>query len=93
MVVFATLVGLVSAACSNGSTSTAPPGGKPIVIGISLSSSGDFSDPSSAAKKGYDLWAETVNALGGRLVVADIAAHDGSPRHDAARLATTYASM
>ncbi len=67
MVVFATLVGLVSAACSNGSTSTAPPGGKPIVIGISLSSSGDFSDPSSAAKKGYELWAETVNALGGIL--------------------------
>src|SRR5205807_5601654 len=35
--------------------------------GISLSSSGDFSDPSAAAKKGYELWAETTNASGGLL--------------------------
>jgi uncharacterized cofD-like protein len=34
-----------------------------------------------------------VNALGGRLVVADIAAHDGTSRHDAARLAATYAGI
>ena len=36
---------------------------------------------------------DTVNALGGRLVVADIAARDGTPRHDAARLAATYAGI
>lgn len=33
---------------------------------------------------------ETVDGLGGRLVVADIAARDGSPRHDEIRLAATY---
>jgi uncharacterized cofD-like protein len=33
---------------------------------------------------------ETVDGLGGRLVVADIAARDGSPRHDEMRLAATY---
>lgn len=33
---------------------------------------------------------ETVGGLGGRLVVADIAAADGSPRHDPARLAAAY---
>ena len=38
---------------------------KPVVIGISLSSSGDFSDPSAAAKKGYELWADTINKSGG----------------------------
>ncbi|MEP6973191.1 MAG: amino acid ABC transporter substrate-binding protein [Actinomycetota bacterium] len=37
------------------------------MIGISLSLSGDFSDPGNAAKKGYELWAETVNANGGIL--------------------------
>jgi uncharacterized cofD-like protein len=36
---------------------------------------------------------DTVSTLGGRLVVADIAALDGTPRHDAARLATTYAGI
>jgi uncharacterized cofD-like protein len=33
---------------------------------------------------------DTVGALGGRLVIADIAAPDGSPRHDLDRLAATY---
>jgi 2-phospho-L-lactate transferase/gluconeogenesis factor (CofD/UPF0052 family) len=33
---------------------------------------------------------ETVNGLGGELVIADIAARDGSPRHDETRLAATY---
>jgi uncharacterized cofD-like protein len=33
---------------------------------------------------------ETVNGLGGELVIADIAARDGTPRHDEMRLAATY---
>jgi branched-chain amino acid transport system substrate-binding protein len=41
--------------------------GKPLTIGISLSSSGDFSDPGQAAARGYKLWADTVNANGGIL--------------------------
>lgn len=36
---------------------------------------------------------DTVKALGGRLVIADIATHDGTPRHDPARLAATYAGI
>jgi branched-chain amino acid transport system substrate-binding protein len=39
----------------------------PIKIGISLSLSGDFSDPAKAAQRGYKLWAKTVNAHGGVL--------------------------
>lgn len=39
----------------------------PIKIGISLSLSGDFSDPGKAVKRGYDLWAAYVNAHGGVL--------------------------
>src|SRR5207249_10376238 len=62
-------IALLVGACSKNSSTTTNPtgsaGGKPIVIGISLSSSGDFSDPSAAAKKGYELWADTVNAGGG----------------------------
>jgi branched-chain amino acid transport system substrate-binding protein len=36
-------------------------------IGISLSLSGDFSDPGKFAQQGYKLWANTVNAKGGIL--------------------------
>jgi uncharacterized cofD-like protein len=33
---------------------------------------------------------DTVAAMGGELVVADVAARDGAPRHDTTRLAATY---
>jgi branched-chain amino acid transport system substrate-binding protein len=64
-----------AAACGSsgggGSTSStgasAAAGGKPLTVGISLSLSGDFSDPGNAALRGYRLWAETVNAKGGIL--------------------------
>lgn len=36
-------------------------------IGISLSLTGDFADPGKAAQRGYQLWADTVNAKGGVL--------------------------
>lgn len=39
----------------------------PVVIGISLSLSGDFSDEGKAAKRGYQLWQAEVNAHGGLL--------------------------
>ena len=52
-IVVVAVVAVMGAACSkSGGTSTS---NKPILIGISLSSSGDFSDPSAAAKKGYEL--------------------------------------
>ncbi len=36
---------------------------------------------------------QTVNGLRGELVIADIAALDGSPRHDVTRLAQTYSGI
>jgi branched-chain amino acid transport system substrate-binding protein len=38
-----------------------------MVIGASMSLSGDFADLADPAKKGYELWAATVNAKGGLL--------------------------
>ena len=40
---------------------------KPIVVGVSLSLSGDFSDGGKDARRGYLLWAADVNARGGLL--------------------------
>ena len=50
-----------------GSSKTAARAQGPIKIGISLSQSGDFSDPGKAVKRGYELWAAYVNAHGGIL--------------------------
>ncbi len=40
---------------------------KPITIGISLPLTGDFSQPGSEAKRGYEVWRDMVNADGGML--------------------------
>jgi branched-chain amino acid transport system substrate-binding protein len=64
------LVACSSSSSSSGSQSGTPSGSgsaEPIVIGISLSQTGDFSDPGQAAMRGYQLWADTVNANGGIL--------------------------
>jgi branched-chain amino acid transport system substrate-binding protein len=71
-VIAALVVALAVAACGGNSSSSGGGGsaagsGKPLTIGISLSASGDFSDPGNAAKRGYELWAQTVNAKGGIL--------------------------
>jgi branched-chain amino acid transport system substrate-binding protein len=61
---------LALAACGGSSKSGGSAGagsGKPLTIGISLSASGDFSDPGKAAKRGYELWAQSVNSNGGIL--------------------------
>ncbi len=57
---------VLTAAVVAASASSRPTAG-PIKIGISLSLSGDFSDPGKAVKRGYDLWAAYVNAHGGIL--------------------------
>lgn len=41
----------------------------------------------------YDDLCAAVRACGARLVLADVAADDGTPRHDAARLAAAYAAI
>jgi branched-chain amino acid transport system substrate-binding protein len=40
---------------------------KPLVIGASISLTGDFADPGKAVKAGYQLWAKEINAKGGIL--------------------------
>jgi branched-chain amino acid transport system substrate-binding protein len=61
-----TCAALAAAVASAGVGAAARQAG-PIKIGISLSLSGDFSDPGKFAEQGYKLWANTVNAKGGIL--------------------------
>jgi branched-chain amino acid transport system substrate-binding protein len=56
-------VSLTVTACGGSTTSTAP--AAPIVIGVSVSLSGDFSGDGKALEQGYDLWAQDVNIRGG----------------------------
>src|SRR5690242_3038473 len=77
----AAAVALAAVAVTAGSASARRTAG-PIKIGISLSLSGDFSDPGKFAMQGYKLWAKTVNAKGGilgRQVTLDIKDDASSP--------------
>jgi branched-chain amino acid transport system substrate-binding protein len=67
--VFAVALGLgVWSASSLASTATrGSSSAKPVLIGISLSLSGDFSDEGKAAMRGYKLWQANQNAQGGLL--------------------------
>jgi branched-chain amino acid transport system substrate-binding protein len=58
-------VASTSASAPAASAPVASPTGTPITIGISLSLTGDFSDPGTAAQKGYQTWQSVVNAKGG----------------------------
>jgi branched-chain amino acid transport system substrate-binding protein len=58
---------VVTGCSSTSSSSSAAPVAAPLKIGISLSLTGDFADPGTAAKKGYELWASEVNKRGGIL--------------------------
>ena len=49
------------------SEKAAAPTAKPILIGISLPLTGDFSQPGGEAKRGYEVWAGQVNKSGGLL--------------------------
>jgi branched-chain amino acid transport system substrate-binding protein len=66
-----TLLAVALTACASSSNNTganASAGTKaPLVIGASISLTGDFADSGKAVKAGYDLWASTVNAKGGIL--------------------------
>jgi branched-chain amino acid transport system substrate-binding protein len=66
----AAVVSATLAACSSsggGGTSPPPTSKKPIVIGTSLSLTGDFSADGKAFLRGYQLWVHDVNASGGLL--------------------------
>jgi branched-chain amino acid transport system substrate-binding protein len=64
LLAFAATVGL-AASCGGGGGSE--DSGEPIKIGISLPLTGEFSQPGTAAKQGYQVWAETINSQGGLL--------------------------
>ena len=60
----------LAAGCSSSSSSSSTPKTStktPIVIGASLSLTGDFSADGVAFERGYQLWAHDVNAAGGLL--------------------------
>jgi len=55
------------AACSSGNSTTSSSSHAPIVVGTSLSLTGDFSADGQAFERGYKLWADYVNTHGGLL--------------------------
>jgi branched-chain amino acid transport system substrate-binding protein len=61
------------AATSAGATSEAAtsepaaPSGDPVVVGVSISLSGEFSDQGEVVQRGYELWAKHANENGGLL--------------------------
>jgi branched-chain amino acid transport system substrate-binding protein len=75
------LAAMAAAACSSsgspsGTSSSSSANKTPIVIGTSLSLTGDFSADGQAFQRGYQLWVDNVNShgglLGGRQVKLDI---------------------
>src|ERR1043166_6447938 len=61
------LAACTSSAHAGGSATASPGTTAPLVIGASVSLTGDFADSGKAVKAGYELWADTVNAKGGIL--------------------------
>ncbi|MGP4098620.1 amino acid ABC transporter substrate-binding protein [Nonomuraea sp. KM90] len=61
-------VALALAACGQRPSETrAGEASRPVVIGVSLPLTGDFAQPGSEAKRGYEIWRDMVNAKGGVL--------------------------
>jgi branched-chain amino acid transport system substrate-binding protein len=85
-----------SSSSSTGSTSTPSPSStKPILIGASLSLTGDFSADGQAFQKGYQLWASDVNSSGGllgRQVQLKILNDNSSPTQAQTNYQTLFAS-
>jgi len=86
----AVLATALLAACGNSSGSSGS--SKPILIGTSLSLTGDFSADGVAFERGYKLWASDVNAHGGingRKVQLDILNDNSSPT----QVVTNYTAL
>jgi branched-chain amino acid transport system substrate-binding protein len=61
------IVVTLTACTSNTNNGANPSSTAPLVIGASVSLTGDFADNGKAVKAGYEVWASTVNAKGGLL--------------------------
>jgi len=60
-------LGACASSSNNAGAAASPSAGKPLVVGASVSLTGDFADAGKAVKRGYELWANQVNAKGGVL--------------------------
>jgi branched-chain amino acid transport system substrate-binding protein len=58
---------LALGACSGSDDGESSGGSDPIVVGISLPLTGDFSEPGKGVQQGYEAWAKIVNDKGGLL--------------------------
>ena len=89
-VIAATLVGATQVSARTGSANAKPP----IKIGISLPLTGNFSEPGTAAQRGYQIWRDLVNKHGGllgrkvQLIIRDDASDQNTIVSDYTRLIT-----
>lgn len=65
--IVAAMATLALSACGEPPSAKSNDSDKPITIGISLPLTGDFSQPGTQAKRGYEVWQSMVNASGGLL--------------------------
>jgi len=91
----ASAAAMIMAACSSSSTTTSSSGTaskSPILIGTSLSLTGDFSVDGQAFQRGYNLWVQEINKNGGLLghKVTLKVLNDNS---DPATVATNYSQL
>ena len=91
----ASAAAMIMAACSSSSTTTSSSGTaskSPILIGTSLSLTGDFSVDGQAFERGYNLWVQEINKNGGLLghKVTLKVLNDNS---DPATVATNYSQL
>jgi branched-chain amino acid transport system substrate-binding protein len=64
---FAVMALVLLAGCGGANDNTSAQSSKPIVVGISLPLTGDFSQPGTEAKRGYEIWRDILNQRGGLL--------------------------
>ncbi|MGH3392779.1 MAG: ABC transporter substrate-binding protein [Actinomadura sp.] len=95
LAILATALATVLAGCGKPSSSgSGSDSGEPVTIGISLPLTGDFSQPGTQAKRGYEVWANMVNAKGGllgrkvELKITDDASNQDTVVSDYTRLIT-----
>jgi len=90
----AAVLSAMLSACSSGGSggSNSPPATKPILIGASLSLTGDFSADGQAFLRGYKLWVHDVNASGG-LVGRQVKLIYLNDRSDPGQVVTNYTTL
>src|SRR5258706_250909 len=90
----AAVLSAMLAACSSGGSggSNSPPATKPILIGASLSLTGDFSADGQAFLRGYKLWVQDVNASGG-LLGSQVKLIYLNDRSDPGQVVTNYTTL